>query len=135
MNDDALRVEFKVQLAGRRPAPKPAPGAKAERQRQDRAARRARNLALAYWIDELVRSGKVADLAAVARMCRVSRARVSNVVGMLGIPAAEQEKLVGSRAPLKKLAAPSKFALHSISSLPYRPTGVPSAAFGSPSWE
>jgi hypothetical protein len=32
--------------------------------RQGRTARKARNLALAYWIDGLVRSGEVADLSA-----------------------------------------------------------------------
>ena len=92
MGDDALRVEFKVQLAGRRPEPKPTPGAKAERQRVDRAARKARNLALAYWIDGLIRSGEVADLAAVARMCGVSRAMVTKVVGLLGLGLPEQER-------------------------------------------
>lgn len=91
MNDDALRVEFKVNLGGRRPARKPAPGAKAARQRQDRAARKARNLALAYWIDGLVHSGEVPDLASVAGMCGVSRARVSKVMDMLGLEISEQE--------------------------------------------
>jgi len=94
VNQDALRVEFKVKLAGRRPAPKPAPGARAERLRQDRAARKARNLALAHYIDKLVRSGEVADLAAVARLCGVSRARVSAVVSFLGIGISEQEPLL-----------------------------------------
>ncbi len=64
---DELRVEFKVPT-GRRRAPRSEPGAKAERQRVDRAARHARNLALAYWIDSLIRSGQVKSLAAVARM-------------------------------------------------------------------
>ena len=41
LTEEPLRVEFKVDVGGRRPAPKPAPGAKAERQRLDRAARRA----------------------------------------------------------------------------------------------
>jgi hypothetical protein len=85
MGDEALRVKFSVQLAGRRPAPKAAPGAKRERQRVDRAARRARNLALAYYIDSLIRSGQVTDLAAVARMCGVSRARVTALLGALGL--------------------------------------------------
>lgn len=80
MSQEPLRVEFKVALGNRRPEPKPEPGARAERQRVDRAARRARNLALAYWIDHLIRSGQVADLAAVARMCGISRARVTAVV-------------------------------------------------------
>ncbi len=92
MDDDALRVEFKVALGGRRAAPKPAPGAKLARQREDRAARRARNLALAYWIDHLIRTGEVADLAAMARLCGVSRARVSRAVGMLNIERPEQER-------------------------------------------
>ncbi|MBK8285769.1 MAG: recombinase family protein [Ahniella sp.] len=94
MADEALRVEFSVQLAGRRPEPKAAPGAKRERQRQDRAARRARNLALAHWIDGLIRRGEVADLAAVARMCGVSRARVSAVAGLLGCTRSESAESV-----------------------------------------
>ncbi|MDO8943231.1 MAG: hypothetical protein Q7U75_08590 [Desulfobacterales bacterium] len=92
-----LRVEFKMAVAGRRPAPKPEanPATRTERRRLDRAARKARNLALAHYIDGLVRSGEVADLAAVARMCGVSRARVSNVVGLLGVVGAEQEMAIG----------------------------------------
>ena len=93
MNQE-LRVEFKMTVAGRRPVakPKPDPATRTERRRVDRAARKARNLALAHYIDGLVRSGEVADLAAVARMCSVSRARVSKVVGLLGIAGAEQER-------------------------------------------
>lgn len=91
-----LRVEFKMSVAGRRPAPKPKvdPATRTELRRVDRAARKARNLALAFYIDELVRSGEVADLAAVARMCGVSRARVSKVACLLALPAVEQERLV-----------------------------------------
>jgi hypothetical protein len=111
MANEALRVEFKVQLAGRRPEPKAAPGAKRERQRVDRAARRARNLALAYWIDHLIRSGQVADLAAVATMCGVSRARVSAVVGLLGMPAPEQERLAATARPNRRDIPPTNSAL------------------------
>ena len=90
---EELRVEFKMAVAGRRPMPKPEadPATRTAQQRQDRASRKARNLALAHYIDGLVRSGEVADLAAVARMCGVSRARVSKVVGLLGMAGAEQE--------------------------------------------
>lgn len=94
MSQESLRVEFRVELGSRRAVPNPEPGARAERQRVDRAARRARNLALAYWIDGLIRSGEVADLAAVARMCRVSRARVSSIVGLLLMAASKDEEPV-----------------------------------------
>lgn len=83
MSQEPLRVKFRVELGNRRPAPNPEPRARAERQRMDRVARQARNLALAYWIDGLIRSGEVADLAAVARMCGVSRARVSKIMNLL----------------------------------------------------
>lgn len=91
MSQEALRVEFRVELGNRRSEPKPEPGAKGERLRRDRAARRARNLALAYWIDHLIRSGEVADLAAVARMCGVSRARLTHVRGLIETSIGEQE--------------------------------------------
>jgi hypothetical protein len=93
VTDKPLTVEFKLAIS-RRPEPKPVPepGVKAERVRVDRAARRARNLALAHYIDHLIRSGEVADLAAVARMCGVSRARVSAVVGLLEMAGDPQER-------------------------------------------
>lgn len=99
MADDVLRVEFRVALGNRRLLAKPEPGANVERQRQDRAARRARNVALAHYIDHLIRSGEVADLAAVARMCGVSRARVSNVVSLIGTAAHEQVRLADASPP------------------------------------
>jgi hypothetical protein len=102
VSQEPLRVEFRVELGNRRPAPKLEPGAKAERQRQDRAARRARNLALAYWIDGLVRSGEVADLATVARMCGVSRARVTNIVDFAGSTTAEQTQMLLPRRHFSK---------------------------------
>lgn len=40
----------------------------------------ARNPALAHCINELIHSGQVESLADVARMCGVSRARVSQIV-------------------------------------------------------
>ncbi len=83
MSQEPLKVEFRVDLGQRPPAAKPEPGAKAERQRRDRTTRRARNLALAYYIDGLIRSGQLADLAAVARTCGVSRTRVTVVTGLL----------------------------------------------------
>ncbi len=94
MSQEPLRVESRVDLGKRLTAPKPELRAKAERQRRDRAARRAQNLALAYWIDGRIRSGEVADLAAVARMCGVSRARVTAVTGLLAAAPSRHERLL-----------------------------------------
>ena len=94
MKEKAITVEFRIPPT--KTTPKPPPGAKAERQRQERAARKARNLALAYYIDSLIRSGKVADLAAVAHLCGVSRARVSKVVSLLEMAVAAQEQLIAN---------------------------------------
>ncbi|MBA4387651.1 MAG: hypothetical protein C0404_06695 [Verrucomicrobia bacterium] len=101
-----LRVEFKMVVAGRRPAPQPKadPTTRTERRRQDRAARRARNLALAYYIDKLVRSGEVADLAAVARLCGVSRARVSKIVSLLDAAGAELDTATKSHLKISHLS-------------------------------
>lgn len=98
MSDEPLKVEFRVELGKRRPVPKPEPGALAERQRVDWATRRARNLALAYWIDHLIRSGEVADLASVARMCGVSRARITAVAGLLAKSPNRQQRWLTPRA-------------------------------------
>jgi len=98
VKEKALTVEFRLSPTRTPPTPKPPPGARAERQRQERAARQARNLALAYWIDGLVRSAEVKDLAAVARICGVSRARVSQIVGMTGVLSSDHGLLLdGSR--------------------------------------
>ncbi len=95
MKQDALMVEFKVRIGKQRPEPAAALVDRAERQRVDRAARRARKLALAHWIDHLIRSGEVADLAAAARMCGVSRARITTTVGMLDMSIADQSAALG----------------------------------------
>lgn len=102
MKEKALTVEFPLPPTQTPPSPKPPPGAKAERQRQERAARKARNLALAYWIDSLIRSGEAEDLAAVAHMCGVSRSRVSQVMEMLGIRSKAQGRfLSGSLSKIR----------------------------------
>jgi len=93
---DELRVEFKVAFTGRRPTrkPKSEPGVKVERQRLDRASRRARNLALAHYIDTLIRAGEMADLATVARTCGVSRARVSRTMDSLAHSTSEHSRIL-----------------------------------------
>lgn len=94
MSQEPLKIEFHVDLGKRPPAAKLEPGAKRERLRQDRAARRVRNLALAHWINGLILNGEVADLAAVSRMCGVSRARVTAVISTMEAVVADQERLL-----------------------------------------
>ncbi|MBA4388678.1 MAG: hypothetical protein C0404_11905 [Verrucomicrobia bacterium] len=91
-----LRVEFKMVASNRRPAPKPeaAPATRTEKRRVDRAARKARNLALAYYIDGLVRSGKVADYAAMAITCGVSRTIVTRVLSCCATPIVKQDRIL-----------------------------------------
>ena len=113
MKEKALTVEF--WLPPTKITPKPPPGSKAERLRQERAARKARNLALAYYIDELVRSGEVADLAAAARMCGVSRARISCIVRALGVPRSQHERWL--LAPQE--SAPNRAARPALDSSPH----------------
>ena len=76
MKEKAPTLEFRLPPTGTAPAPKPPPGAKAERLRQDRAARKARNLALACYIDGLIRSGK-SRIWRRSRECAGCRGRAS----------------------------------------------------------
>ena len=79
-----LRVELEVDLRRRDRTTVPYGKAdNADRRRLDREERRIRQLALAQHIDHLVVSGRVDSLADVARMCGVSRARVSQVIDLL----------------------------------------------------
>lgn len=57
----------------------------------------AMNLTLASLINHVIRSKQVPDRASVARLCGVSRARVSAVVGLLGMAVTEQQSLLARR--------------------------------------
>ena len=71
---------------GRAPTPKPVePG---------RVPRIARLMALAIRLDGLVRSGAVRDFADLARLGRVSRARVSQIMNLLALAPDIQEALL-----------------------------------------
>lgn len=51
--------------------------------------------ALVYWIGGLIRSGELTDLVSVvARMCGVSRARVSEVAALLRRAGKEQQRII-----------------------------------------
>ena len=59
-----------------------------------RIPRVSRLLALAWHLDELLRGGVVADQAALARLGHVSRARISQIVGLLNLAPDIQEALL-----------------------------------------
>jgi hypothetical protein len=59
-----------------------------------RVPRIARLMALAIHFDELLRERKVKDLAELARLGQVSRARVTQVMNLLNLAPAIQEELL-----------------------------------------
>ena len=78
------------------PAPKPP------------VSRIARQLALAYHVESLVESGALRDYAAAATRLRISRARMTQVMNLLGLAPAVQERiLMGALAvPERRLRSP-----------------------------
>jgi hypothetical protein len=93
--------------AGESP-PHPAPSA--------RIPRIARLMALARHVDELVRSGTVASYAAAARLGRVSRARLSQIIGLLNLAPDLQEQLLCLEHPGRGRPAPVLRRLLSVAS-------------------
>lgn len=57
-------------------------------------ARVARQLALAYLIDELVESGQVSTYTEMSRRLGVSRARLTQIVNLRWLPIEEQEAIL-----------------------------------------
>jgi hypothetical protein len=70
-----------------------------------RIPRIARLMALARHIDELVRSGTVCSYAAAARLGHVSRARMSQIMGLLSLAPDLQEQLLFLEPPVRGRAA------------------------------
>jgi len=110
MKGRPLTVEFRLPPIGTSPAPKPPPGAKAERLRLERAARRARRLALAHHLDWLLQSGRASDLAAISEQTGVTRARITQVYSLIHLAPDLQIKVLclpqsGSPIPLGALRA------------------------------
>ena len=71
--------------AGAAPPPPAAPG---------RVPRAARLLALAHRLERLLRAGVVRDYAELARLGRVTRARVSQIMSLLNLAPAIQEEIL-----------------------------------------
>ena len=83
--------------AGESP-PHPAPSA--------RIPRIAQLMALARHVDELVRTGTVGSYATAARLGRVSRARLSQIIGLLNLAPDLQEQLLFLEHPARGRSAP-----------------------------
>ncbi len=62
-----------------------------------RVSRVARTLALAYHIERLVESGELEDYAEAARILRVTRARMTQVMNLLSLSAEIQESLLSGK--------------------------------------
>ncbi|PTY02376.1 hypothetical protein DB346_09745 [Verrucomicrobia bacterium LW23] len=60
----------------------------------DPVPRIARLMALAIHFDGLIRAGTVRDYADLARLGGVSRARITQIMGLLNLPPWEQERLL-----------------------------------------
>jgi hypothetical protein len=66
-----------------------------------RIPRVARLLALAWHVDELVRSGTVSSYAAAARLGHISRARMSQILSLLNLAPDLQERLLFLQRPAR----------------------------------
>jgi len=100
-----MRRRFAVKLGSGRTGhktlrlqkPKPANPAPAA------PSRLARMLALAHHYDDMIREGVVEDQAEIARLMRVTRARVTQVMNLLNLaPDVQEEILFGRAGPGRK---------------------------------
>lgn len=68
-------------------------------ERPQRVPRIARLMALAIHFDELIRTGKVKDQSEIARLGRVSTARISQIMGLLYLaPEIQEDILICSKS-------------------------------------
>ena len=98
-------IEGTILLGRRGRAARPeANGAASESthsQPSSRVPRIARLLALAWHVDELVRSGTVSSYAAAARLGHISRARMSQILSLLNLAPDLQERLLFLQRPAR----------------------------------
>ena len=62
-------------------------------------SRTAQLLALAYQVDEMIRVGEIKNMAEAARVCGVSRARMTQIMNLPLLPPAAQEHLLYAESP------------------------------------
>ena len=56
-------------------------------------------LVLAHWVEREIREGRIENLAEAARMFGVSRARMTQIVGLVGMPVERQEGILIKKDP------------------------------------
>ena len=86
--------------------PDATPPAPATKTCSRRIPRIARLMALARHVEELVRSGTVGSYAMAARLGRVSRARISQILGLLNLSPDIQEQLLFLEPPARGRPTP-----------------------------
>ena len=90
-----MRVEYSVDLGNRRAKQKPPFGAqKAKQTKWTRQQRIARLLVLAFHFEHLLCTGQAADLAELAKMTGVSRARISQIMDLVLLAPDIQEQIL-----------------------------------------
>lgn len=89
-----ITIERSMTFAPTRTIERPVPEPDSEPRPRGRVPRVARLLALAHRIDDLVRSNQVGGYAAVAAAGGVTRARVSQIVGLLNLAPDIQEAIL-----------------------------------------
>ena len=101
-----IRGTLPLRRRGSAPGHDPMPAAETTKASSPRIPRIARLLALARHIDDLVRSGMVCSYAAAARLGRVSRARMSQILALLHLAPDLQEQLLFLQRPSRGRTAP-----------------------------
>ncbi len=86
MRRAAATSSYVVDFRRPRPTPLPEP--------VGRAPRVTRLLALAHRIDAMIRAGEIEDLATAARLCRVTRARMTQIMNLTLLAPGLQEAIL-----------------------------------------
>jgi hypothetical protein len=114
MSEAKFKVKF-GKTQHRQTSPKPVPGFAAtedsstpapERNTAQprRVSRTARLLALAYYVERQIDAGAIKDYAEAARILGMSRARMSQVMALLGLPTRVREAILsGEMADSERL--------------------------------
>jgi len=101
-----IRGTLPLRRRGSAPEHDPMSATETTKASSPRIPRIARLVALARHIDDLVRSGALGSYAAAARLGRVSRARMSQILALLHLAPDLQEQLLFLQRPARGRNAP-----------------------------